>query len=129
MKKPKPPPAPNPAEIIRAQSQANRVNINTPFGSQQYETGPDGRTSFNTTYSPEMQQLAAQMIQRAGTPSQQYQAPPGSEMILGGIMDKVGKRYGHSRAGGAVAGSGGRAAVKPSTLAKPLPRVGGGEGG
>jgi hypothetical protein len=132
MKKPKAPAAPNPTEIIRAQTQANRVGIKTPFGSQTYQTGPNGSTTLETSYSPEMTALAQSLIQRAGQSTPGYQAPAGMEQILGGIMNRVGNRYGQGGGVGAqVAGSGGRGNAKPSTLAKPLPmpKVGGGADG
>lgn len=120
MKKPKAPPPPDPAAIIRAQTQANRVNINTPFGSQQYETGPNGQTALNTTLSPAMAQLAERAMSLAGQDSQRFQAPPGLENILGGVMNKLGDRYGQAGAGASVTGSGGRKPAQPMAMAKPL---------
>lgn len=135
MKKPKAPKAPDPKEIIAAQAQANRVNVNTPFGSQTYGTGADGRTELNTSYSPEMQALAQRAMSLAGKDSTRYQMPPGMENIMGGIMNKVGGRYGQGgNVGDAVANSGGRkqspaqtmpmpqniAPGEPGSLAKPI---------
>jgi hypothetical protein len=131
MKKPKAPAAPDPTRIIQAQTQANRVGVRTPFGSQQYTTGPNGRDVLETTLSPQMQALADSLISRAGQDTQRYQAPPGTEQILGGIMNRVGGRYGMGgEVGQQVAGSGGRGG-KPSTLAKPMPmpkNMGGADG-
>lgn len=120
MKKPKAPKAPDPKEIIAAQAQANRVNVNTPFGSQTYATGADGRTELNTSYSPEMQALAQRAMSLAGKDSTRYQMPPGMENIMGGIMNKVGGRYGQGgNVGDAVANSGGRKQSPAQTMPAP----------
>lgn len=121
MKKPKAPKPVDPKEIIKAQEQANRVNISTPFGSQRYVTGPDGRSTLETSFSPRMNQLAERAMHLAGQDSTRYQLPPGMEKIMGGIMNKVGGRYGMGDdVGSQVAGSGGRKSQLPAPMAKPL---------
>src|SRR6185369_17035555 len=52
---PTPPPAPDPNEIINAESQANRVNKITPYGSLTYG-GPNNNTA-TLTLDPQIQQL------------------------------------------------------------------------
>lgn len=52
---PSPPPAPDPSEIINAQSQANRVNQVTPLGSLTYG-GPNNNTA-TLALDPQVQQL------------------------------------------------------------------------
>lgn len=131
MKKPKAPPPIDPNKVIQAQTQANRIGVKTPFGSQQYVTGPNGRDLLETQLTPEMEVIKDRLLGMAGRDTPRYQAPPGTEQILGGIMNRVGGRYGMGgEVGQQVAGSGGRGG-KPSTLAKPMPmpkNMGGADG-
>lgn len=52
---PKPPKPVDPTQVIQAQEQANRYDINGPFGSQTWGTGPDGKATRTTTLSPQVQ--------------------------------------------------------------------------
>lgn len=65
----------DPQKVIQQEQQLNRLNTYTPFGSQTYETGPDGRTSFNTTLSPEMQSLVSGLLGKAGQSAERYKQP------------------------------------------------------
>jgi hypothetical protein len=56
-KAPEAPPAPNPADIIREQENANRYNRVGPGGSRTWTTGPDGRSTLTDTLTPDDQAL------------------------------------------------------------------------
>lgn len=58
---PTPPPAPNPAEIIDAQAQANRINQDTPFGSLLF-SGPNNNTA-TLTLDPALQGVVDNQLQ------------------------------------------------------------------
>lgn len=83
----------NPQALIRENSMMNRANVNTPFGSQVYGTGPDGRSTLTTELSPEMKQLVAQQFQRAGQAPAQYHAPQGQNQLLASLLARVNSRY------------------------------------
>lgn len=59
-RQPKPPPAPDPYKIIEAETQANRIDQYTPFGSLTF-SGPN-RNQANLALSPELQQLFSGQI-------------------------------------------------------------------
>lgn len=86
--------APDPMQLIRMQEQYNRVNTSNPFGSQSYGTGADGRTTFTTTLSPQMQALVDRGMGLAGRDMQRYQAPQGMEGLIQALMSRVGNRAG-----------------------------------
>ena len=97
-------PAPiDPAEAIRAQAEANRVDLNSPFGGQRYAQGADGRWSLNSYLSPEMQGLADQMIGRAGQGPQQF-GIPGYDQLMGDVMSRVSSGF---QGSGQMQGAGG----------------------
>lgn len=84
----------DPNKLIQQNEQMNRVNISTPFGSQQYVTGPDGRQTLQTSLSPEMQNLFTQQFQRAGAPAAQYHLPEGQSQLLAALLAKRNAAYG-----------------------------------
>jgi hypothetical protein len=92
-----PPSAPDPNQVIAAQAQHNRYNINNPFGSSNWSSGgPGGHDSVTTTMSPQMQAMMSQAFGAAGAPRQQMQDPFGGGMsqLASAILSKVGARYG-----------------------------------
>lgn len=95
-KQPKGPNMPqiDPAQLIALQDRTNRVNTSTPFGSQTYGTDASGRTTFNTTLSPQMQALVDRGMGLAGRDMQRYQAPEGMEGLIQALMSRVGNRAG-----------------------------------
>lgn len=88
------PPSINPAQLIQMQNQQNRVNTSGPFGSQTYGTDESGRTTFNTTLSPQMQALLDRGMGLAGRDQERYQAPEGMEGLIQALMGRVGNRAG-----------------------------------
>jgi hypothetical protein len=76
------------------QEQYNRVNTSTPFGSQSYSTGPDGRTQFTTALSPQMQALVDRGMGLAGRDLERFQRPEGMEGLIQALMSRVGNRAG-----------------------------------
>ena len=51
-KAPKQPKMPDPRELIALQAEYNRVNVDTPFGSQTYVPGPNGSTTLRSDIGP-----------------------------------------------------------------------------
>ena len=93
----KQPDAPDPAMLIQAQTQANRVNQIGPYGSSTYSTGPDGQATQTSTLSPEMQAVAAREFAQAGKEpeqAQQWQLPGGYNDLMSAVGSRVGERYG-----------------------------------
>lgn len=89
--------APDPAQLMRLQEQYNRVNTSSPFGSQTYSQGPDGRTSFTTSLSPQMQGLVDRGMGLAGRDLERYKPPEGFESIIAALMSRVGNRVGGAK--------------------------------
>lgn len=85
---------PDPQMLIQQQERVNRVNTSGPFGSQTYGTGPDGRTTFTTTLSPQMQALLDRGMGLAGRDQERYRAPEGMEGLIQALMSRVGNRAG-----------------------------------
>ncbi len=93
----KQPDAPDPAMLIQAQTQANRVNQIGPYGSSTYSTGPDGQATQTSTLSPEMQAVADRVFAQAGKEpeqAQQWQLPGGYNDLMSAVGSRVGERYG-----------------------------------
>ena len=91
------PDAPDPAMLIQAQTQANRVNQIGPYGSSTYSTGPDGQATQTSTLSPEMQAVADRVFAQAGKEpeqAQQWQLPGGYNDLMSAVGSRVGERYG-----------------------------------
>lgn len=81
---PKPPTPIDPNVIINAQSQANRVNKITPFGSQVYT--PNG---LETQLDPQMQGLVDKQKSLAGTDMKQLKTPEGFGALQNTLMQKL----------------------------------------
>ena len=97
----KQPDAPDPAMLIQAQTQANRVNQVGPYGSSTYSTGPDGQATQTSTLSPEMQAVADRVFAQAGKEpeqAQQWQLPGRYNDLMSAVGSRVGERYGMSGA-------------------------------
>ena len=93
----KQPDAPDPAMLIQAQTQANRVNQIGPYGSSTYSTGPDGQATQTSTLSPEMQAVADRVFAQAGKEpeqAQQWQLPGRYNDLMSAVGGRVGERYG-----------------------------------
>lgn len=90
--KPKPPPAPDIQGMIEHQSRENRVDTSTPFGSQSWSRGPDGRWSTQTSFSPEMQPIFERMLGRAqrGPNEYSYNASPLTQALGGEFLGRAG---------------------------------------
>lgn len=84
----------DPIALIDAQTKANRVGVNTPFGSQAYSTDANGNAVLNTQLSPEMQALLTQQIGKASSSSNPYVLPGQNASILNGLNTRLDQRYG-----------------------------------
>jgi|ERR1043166_3759258 hypothetical protein len=92
----KPPPAPDPKEIIGLENQYNRYNTSNPFGSTNWSTGANGHETQTTTISPEMQQAMDRAFAASATPYTKEYVPQGMDQLTSAILGKVGKNYGVS---------------------------------
>jgi hypothetical protein len=63
---------------INQQTQANRANVNTAFGSQSWNQGPDGQWTMNSNLNPNLQGAA-------GNLSQQFQQANSSPLNFGSL--------------------------------------------
>lgn len=125
------PDMPDPAQLIELAARVNRVNTDTPFGSQTYVPGPDGSTTLRTDIGP----MGQALIGRAGalglTDSQRLQIDPRLEQLAGGMLGRVGERFGMDLGGSLGLGGQGQGpnAAKPPGGTKPgsqpLPSPGG----
>jgi hypothetical protein len=103
----------DPQALINQAIQANRVGVNTPYGSQLYSTDANGNAVLNTTLTPEMQALLSEQMGRASGPAAQYQLPSQNTTILNGLNTRLDQRYGMGLppatpgSGGSTPGSGG----------------------
>lgn len=84
----------DPTKLIQQAIQANRVGVNTPYGSQQYSTDANGNTVLNTSLTPEMQALLSQQMGRAGGDAAQYVLPGQNATVLNGLNTRLDQRYG-----------------------------------
>jgi hypothetical protein len=84
----------DPIALIDAQTKANRVGVNTPFGSQAYSTDANGNAVLNTQLSPEMQALLTQQIGKASSTANPYVLPSQNASILNGLNTRLDQRYG-----------------------------------
>lgn len=86
-------PAVNTSQLIRENEAVNRIGVQTPFGSQQYVTGPNGQRILQTSLSPEMQQMMNHQMGRAQQQATPYQLPNGQADLLANVMSRVRGRY------------------------------------
>jgi len=89
--KPKAPEAPDVNEMIDKQAEANRVNINNPYGTQQYNKNPDGTWTNNVEFSPELQALFQRQLGMAGASPERYQSQGMGGNLRGRIDAKLGR--------------------------------------
>lgn len=152
-KSPKQQKMPDPKELIALQAEYNRVNVDTPFGSQTYTPGADGRsTTLKTDIGPEGQQLVGRGVGLGMTDSNRMSVDPRMNQLAGGLLEKVGKRFGMDLGGSLqLAPEANMPQAKPQQQVQPtpgpttampvgpgtgfgapaggIPRVGGGSGG
>jgi hypothetical protein len=83
----------DPQALIKQNADMNRVNVSTPFGSQMYVTGPDGKQTLQTTLSPEMQALFTQQMAKASAPAAHYSQPAGQSDLLAQLIAQQNARY------------------------------------
>lgn len=86
---PKPPTPIDPNTIINAQSQANRIDRITPFGSSTYGTGPNGQQTLTTNLSPGMQGLVDKSTKIAGTDLTPLSLPQGFGALQNQMMSNA----------------------------------------
>lgn len=83
------------APLVDLQAQYNRVGVSTPFGSQRYEVGPDGRSStLVTDIGPEGRALVARAMGFANTDSNRMGVNPQIDGLAQALMNRVGSRFG-----------------------------------
>jgi hypothetical protein len=90
----KPPPAPDPEQVIALQAQYNRFNSRGPFGSQQWTTDENGHETLNTEVNPQMQGAIDRAFAASETPFTKQYVPQGMDQLSSAILGRVGKRYG-----------------------------------
>ena len=89
------------APLVDLQAQYNRVGVRTPFGSQRYEVGPDGRSStLVTDIGPEGQALVGRAMGFANTDSNRMQVPGQVNDLAQALLNRVGGRLGLSQGSG-----------------------------
>lgn len=98
-KAPKQQKMPDPKELIALQAEYNRVNVDTPFGSQTYVPGPDGSTTLKTDIGPLGQQLVNRGVSLGMTDSNRMSVDPRMNDLAGALLGNVGKRFGMNLGG------------------------------
>jgi len=98
-KRPKTTPMPDPKELIALQAEYNRVNVDTPFGSQTYVPGPNGTTTLKTDIGPLGQQLVDRGVSLGMTDSNRMTVDPRMNELAGALLGKVGDRFGMNLGG------------------------------
>lgn len=82
----------NPEQLIAKDLQTNRMDMVTPFGSQRYVTGPDGRTTYTTELSPEMDAAKTRMFDQASKGLSHWKAPEKFQGILQALIARNAER-------------------------------------
>ena len=108
--------------LLDLQAQYNRVGVQTPFGSQNYRTNPDGTQTLVTTLGPQGQKLVDRSMGLAMTDSQQMQVPQQVNDIASALAGRVGNRLGVQGGGQPMQLSGQQ---KPPQGQQPPPMNGG----
>jgi hypothetical protein len=108
--------------LLDLQSQYNRVNVETPFGSQNYRTNQDGSRTLVTSLGRQGQQLVDRSMGLAMADSEQMRVPQQMNDIAGALAGRVGNRFG-LQTGGPMQLSGGQA-QKPPQGQQPPPMGG-----
>lgn len=98
-KKPRTPDMPDPRELIELQAEYNRVNVDTPFGSQTYVPGPDGSTTLRTDIGPLGQALVGRGVSLGMTDSARQNVDPRMNELAGALLGRVGDRFGMNLGG------------------------------
>lgn len=99
-KAPKQQKMPDPKELIALQAEYNRVNVDTPFGSQTYIPGADGKsTTLKTDIGPLGQQLVNRGVGLGMTDSNRMNVDPRMNDLAGALLGNVGKRFGMNLGG------------------------------
>lgn len=80
--------------LLQLQDKYNRVGVETPFGSQNYRTNPDGTRTLVTTLGPQGQQLVDRSMGLAMTDSEQMHVPQQVNDIAAALAGRVGGRFG-----------------------------------
>ena len=76
------------------QAKYNRVGVETPFGSQNYQKNPDGSYKMVTDIGPEGQALVSRAAGLGMTDSNRLQTPGQLSPIMGALASRVGQRLG-----------------------------------
>lgn len=121
----------DPSALIQQAIQANRVNVATPYGSQQYSTDANGNTTLSSSLTPEMQALLSKQMAAAGAAPAQYTLPGQNASVLNGLNTRLDQRYAIGLpppASGSTPGTGGGSVpvtpTRPPTVpAPPRPPV------
>lgn len=101
--------------IIELQAQANRVGVETPFGSQNYRRNADGTTTMVTDIGPQGQQLVGRAVGLGMTDSTRMQAPQQVNAIASALANRIGGRFGIAPGQGFnVSGPAAMPAAKPA---------------
>lgn len=104
--------------IIELQAQANRVGVETPFGSQNYRRNADGTTTMVTDIGPEGRALVGRAVGLGMTDSTRMQAPQQVNAIASALANRIGGRFGIAPGRGFdVSGQ------APMPAAKPMPQT------
>lgn len=82
----------NPQQMIDQDVRTNRMDMVGPFGSQRYVTGPDGRTTYTTELSPQMQAAQDRMFALAAKGSQKWNAPEKFGSIMQALINRNAER-------------------------------------
>lgn len=120
-KRPRTPEMPDPRELIALQAEYNRVNVDTPFGSQTYVPGPNGSTTLRTDIGPLGQALVGRGVDLGMTNSARQSIDPRVEAIAGALGSRIGDRFGLSLGSDAMQLA--PPAAMPQQQAKPQPQT------
>lgn len=101
-KAPKAPKMPDPRELIALQAEYNRVNVDTPFGSQTYVPGPNGSTTLRTDIGPLGEALVGRGVSLGMTDSARQTIDPRMNQLAGALMGRLGERFGMDLGSGAA---------------------------
>ena len=86
--------------LLQLQQQYSQVGAQTPFGSQQYRTNPDGSRTLVTSLDPRGQALVDRAQGLAMTDSEQVGVPGQVNDIASQLANRVAGRYGAQPGGG-----------------------------
>jgi hypothetical protein len=107
---------PDPRQLIELQAATNRVNVDTPFGSQTYGAGPNGSTTLRTDIGPQGQALVGRGMSLGMTDSARQNVDPRMNELAGALLGRAGNRFGLNLGGSLQLSPD---AVTPQPQAKP----------